>query len=273
MKMKLPDDLAKYCPTMVSFLSMTTDKWDKIKGRLKSRTQSISAEVNRFGEVKAGTTIYDLVQMAQYGDVKAASFLKLIDSLFEDVNDMISSEHYPRLRQTAINLVSDFDPHRSGYLNPIGELFSVLTLLKNSDYTLKQVEFPLPNGNTADYCLIHPNGVEVLVEVVNIHFKKGMIRSDSDLYSFLSYRVAEKIAAKTDGIELSRLGRKFLLLPVVWCDFEDIHSYLSVFEKIETEHNTLSFCVVGQIPSEDGTTSLMFSTVSRLVQIYNNQGT
>jgi hypothetical protein len=258
-----------YCPSLVSFVFLSKTQWDKIGSRFQQRVVTIERQVARNREIKAETTLHDLIILAQNGTAVAKSFLSLIDGLFKDMLNVVPKQYHSKIRQAARNLVSDFDSQRSGYLNPIGELLSLLSLLKNSSYKLRAIEFRLPNGKTADYCLANPVGFEILIEVTNIHFQPGKIRDKSDLIVFLSGRIEDKLTDKTKGLDLSQLGREFTLLPVVWCDFEDIHTFSSAFETVEAKYQTLPFCIIGQTPMSDGTYTHRFSTVKNLIEAYH----
>jgi hypothetical protein len=267
---RLDKHLRKYCPTLVSFILFSDSKWERISRRFGERMHSISKQTSDGNTFGAETTIYDLILQAETGNVIAKSFLSLIENIFKDITSVVPSQHYSEIRKSTMNLLSDFDPTRSGYLNPLGEFQALLSLLKNLNHKLKEIEFTLPNGKTVDYCFEAPSGKEILIEVTNIHFKDGIIKNESDLISFLSGRIKNKLDDKLNGIDLPKLGKEFTILPVVWCDFEDVHKYQTAFEFVESQYEILPFCVMGQTPQEDGTYSFRFSTVKRLIESYHN---
>lgn len=265
---RLDKYLLKYCPTLVTFVSLSESRWDKLSRRFGQRMKVIGKAVSEEGTFGAEATLHDLVVQAEANNTIAKSFLSLIDGVFKDVLKFVPSQHHTRVRKAAMNLLSNFDTQTSAYLDPLGELKALVSLLKNSGYKLKKIEFTLPNGKSADYCLVHPSGREILIDVINIHFKGGKIRNETDLISFLSKRIQDKVEEKTKGIDFSKLGKKFMLLPVVWCDFKDIYEHAAAFDTVEAKYGTLSFCVMGQTPTEDGSYTFHFSTVMRLIEAY-----
>lgn len=269
--MKLNYYLNKYCPTLVSFILLSDAEWEKITQRFDDRIKIHNEKIFTGKSVDAATTLYDLIARAEANNVIAMSFLTMIDNIFKDISNIVPVLHHPKIRRITMNMLSDFDEIRSGYLNPLGELQALLSILKNSNCKLKEIEYLLPNGKSADYYFETPIEGELLVEVTNIHFKDGLIKNESDLITFLSGRVTKKLAEKITGVNLTELGKKFILLPVVWCDFEDIHKYQSAFDIVETEQKTLPFCVMGQSPLENGSYIFRFSTVKKLIESYHNE--
>lgn len=266
---RLDKYLLKYCPALVNFVSLPERKWDALSRRFGQRMDKISIGVSEQGAFVAETTLHDLIVQAEADIAIAKNFLSFIDNVFKDVLKFVPTHHHAKLRQAARNLLSNFDIQRSAYLDPLGELEALLSLLKNSDYKLIEIEFKLSNGKSADYYLIHPSGHKILIDVLNIHFKDDRIQNEVDLFSFLSKRIQDKLEVKTSGVDFMQLGKQFKLLPVVWCDFKDIHKYISVFDKVEARFGTLSFCVMGQTQIEDGSYTFHFSTVNRLIEAYH----
>jgi len=268
---RLDKYLLKYCPVLVDFVSLPERKWDVLSRRFGQRMNKINIGVSEQGALVAETTLHDLIVQAEADIAIAKNFLLFIDNVFKDVLKFVPAHHHAKLRQAARNLLSNFDIQRSAYLDPLGELKALLSLLKNSDYKLIEIEFKLSNGKSADYYLIHPSGHKILIDVLNIHFKDGRIRNEVDLLSFLSKRIQDKLGEKTSGVDFMQLGKQFKLLPVVWCDFKDVHEYTAAFDTVEANFGTLPFCVMGQTSMGDGSYTFHFSTVKRLIEAYQKQ--
>jgi hypothetical protein len=268
---RLDKYLQKYCPTLVSFISLSESKWEEITQRFAERMAFIEQKTSGGNTIEVETTLYDLILKSETGNIVTKSFLSLIENTFKDIISIVPSQHYSEIRKSTMSLLSAFDPQRSNYLNPLGEFRAILSILKNSNNILKEIERPLPNGKTIDYCFADPSTrEEILVEVTNIHFKEGKIKTESDLILFLSGRISDKINDKLVDLDHSVYKKQVHLLPVVWCDFEDIYKYQSTFDNLESKFETLAFCIMGQTPLGDGSYTFGFSTVKNSIESYNN---
>jgi hypothetical protein len=268
---RLDKYLQKYCPTLVSFISLSESKWEEITQRFADRMSYIEQKTSGGKTLEVETTLYDVIIKAETGNIIHKSFLSLIDNTFKDIISIVPSQHHTEIRKSTMNLLSAFDAQRSNYLNPMGEFRVLISILKNSSNILKEIERPLPNGKTIDYYFADPvTGKEELIEVTNIHFKEGKIKTESDLVLFLSGRINDKIDDKLTNLDRSIYKNKFRILPVIWCNFKDIHKYQLAFDSLESKLGTLQFCIMGQTPLDDGSYTFGFSTVKRSIELYNN---
>lgn len=262
--------LNRYCPTLVSLSNLSDGEWRRISDRFARRWDSVGQKIDCRSSIDFESTIYDVVMQAESGQAESIAFLGFIEILCQDLKKHISQTHFSKLGQSINNLLSNFDVERSCYLDPIGELAVLLTIITESQLQLSDIESELPTGRRADFCFTNKEGGGIVyVEVLNIHFQDRKIQSELDLTSFLSKRLEDKLSHKLNGQKIVERDRIFTLLPVVWCNLEDVNKYVNVFELIKDKYQTLSICALVQARTCSNEVGYRFMTIKDALKIYN----
>jgi len=268
----LKDYLDKFCPTVVSMANLSNAEWQSISDRFDARMNRIVEALDTTTSIGVQTTIYDLVLLADSGQKEGISFLRFIERLSKDLIKDVPARFHVRLRNSFVNLVSNFDDARSGYLDPIGEFTALLSMVTESTLELKEIEATLPSGKKADFCFVDSKGDRLVwVEVLNIHFQEGKIRTDNDLLTFLSKRIEDKLQKKLHALGCEAPNRIFALLPVVWCELEDVQDRAEVILRVKQKYRTLPICLIAQTRSDSGEVGYRFTTMDHALRYSGTQ--
>ncbi len=258
----------KHCPSLFSLANLSTGEWDKIERRFVARTNHIDSTIKTASSITVGTTIYDVIKCAESGNKSHIAFLRFIEYLCEQILLTIPKVHHSRLRMSAINILSNFDRKRSFYLDPVGEFVALLNILKGSAFRLTEVETALPSGKKADFAILRASSQTILqIEVLNIHFGDGKIHNEDDLYIFLSKRIEDKLMSKIGKLHLEKGDSNFALLPVAWCDLDEVQHFPATFIRVEKQYPSLPICILAQQHSlEEDNYNYLFATVPEVLR-------
>lgn len=215
------------------------------------------------------TNIIDLIIKSELGeDPFIKEFVSFYDNLVKDITCMLDKKHHKGIRNFLIGKVTNFDS--GNYMNPIGEIAALHSILENSRFTLEQIEYKLPNRKRADLLLNDPlDNHKVIVEVLNIHVPDNL--GSEELKEFLLNKVREKIdKEELEDKFLKEWGRQ-IFLPIIWTfDFEQLlplEKFSLGFDKdcktYFPNSQVLGFCSLIQLIAKDGTRVFRFSSVMR----------
>lgn len=252
------------CPNLYEFASLSKSKWDSINLRINKRLEYLESQIEVYGYVNAETSLFDVIIQSKYElDQVAKDFLNFVESLINDINNLVPNNFHKKLKNRGHDLIANFDNIRSFYRDTIGEFIALITIIKNSDFQIDSIEFKLPNGKQADFKIYNHKNY-VLVDVLNINFKDGLIKSANDLNFFLSKRISDKIKEKLFGLSRNDIKYPFCILPIIWCDLNEIKFFHHVFETVQRKYNTLPFCAIAQFSNEKKNFGFYFSTINNI---------
>lgn len=255
------------CPNLYEFVSLTQKKWDKINLRSSERLQFIEAQISLNGNFTYEANLFDILIQVRKGELVAKYFVQFIEKIIIELVSLVPHKFHTKLKKRAYDIIANFDKSRSCYRDTLGEFVAIISLLKNSTYTLKAIEDYLPNGKQSDYHLRNSITDEgYLIDVLNINFKDKKIKSNDDLSRFLAKRISDKFEDKLTGLQRDKIPIYFTLLPVIWCDLEDVKSYLSTFNEVQNKYNLLPFCTITQSMNEDGSYNFHFYTIDNTIK-------
>jgi hypothetical protein len=184
---------------------------------------------------------------------------------------MLDKKHHKGIRNFLIGKVTNFDS--GNYMNPVGEIAALHSILENSRFTLEQIEYKLPNRKRADLLFKDSfDNHKVIVEVLNIHTPDNP--DSEELKEFLLNKVREKInKEELPEIFLEEWGRQ-IFLPIIWTfDFEQLLSLENFFFEFERDcksyfphSQVLGFCNLIQLIGKEGKCKLRFSSVMKNIK-------
>ena len=239
--------ILKYCPSLLLLANLSEVEWEKINARFIERVKHINTTVETNDSITVATTIYEVILRAETGDKPEIAFLAFIEYLCKQILLTVDKIHHPRLRKSAINIVSNFDLERSFYLDPIGEFAALINITQSPSIQLREVELSLPSGKRADFEVFIAKSQKILqIEVLNIHFVDGKIKSEGDLQTFLSKRIEDKLMSKIGTLTINEENKNFALLPVAWCSLYEVIHFPTAFSQVEKLYPLLPFCIVAQ---------------------------
>jgi len=158
------------------------------------------------------TSFFDIIMMAENGDISKICFLKQIDKMFKDIYSSMALEFQKKLRNIFEGKVFNLKSHN--YLSPIGELFCLYKFHFNSTMKVLDIEYKLSDDKPTFDFLVEINQKKYLVEIYNVHPKI----EKNDYLVDIENKIIDKLHIKKFNQNFK--DYKFFLFPIVW--FTDI---------------------------------------------------
>jgi len=257
------------CPFLTKLIGPDFKNWQSINHRYKQRIEHINRELTLQPSITIETTIYDLIVMANEGDLIASKYLKYINHLFQTIHKKIPTYLEKKFIKSIEPLLLNFDERSSKYQNVIGEYSALLKILSLDEinYDLINIEYPLTNGKFADFNIKETtSGNNLLIEIYNIHVKERMIKSEEELETFLIGRIQSKVNDKLKGLDNNLIKSKFVVLPILWCNLGEMKLYETFFEKFGDRNRGINCFAFGQTRDEDGEINFIFDSMKNLLK-------
>ncbi|HRE40387.1 MAG TPA: helix-turn-helix domain-containing protein [Ignavibacteria bacterium] len=197
----------KYLPNIYSVLSL--DK--KIK-KEKFWNEKLNNLIEHYGSFKIGqkkeTNLFDIIEMAENGELSKVCFLNQIDSMFSTLYTSMDYKFKIKLRNMLKGTLFNLNNHN--YLNPIGELFCIYKFHFNNETKILDLEYELEKNKPTFDLLIELNNNKYLVEIYNIHpnFEKENYLEE------VGSKIINKRRNKISSHNLE--NHIFLILPIIW---------------------------------------------------------
>jgi hypothetical protein len=224
------ENLEEAIPSLVALVNGGKFPWDKID-------RLFNAEVDKRLAACKGETItveaciYDIIIAARKQKPQAIRLLRFINKLFEDLTVTLQAAEKPLIKHTIRQMLESLD---GKYLNFVGELATLNSLLKSGNYRLVGMEDKMPNGKFIDFKLKQVGQDKFqLVEVFNIQLDNNRVVDDVEL---IRKRLMHKLSKKIED-KKARLSSdvSFCLIPVIWGGWEDIRVYSEFFKAHKLE--------------------------------------
>ena len=179
------------------------------------------------------TNIIDITINCEYNDSFHLQFAKFLDGLVKEALETLESLHKKKIRNNFKGKFTNFTSWN--FLNPFGEIISLLTILKSNNYSLLEIEHEISRRKSIDFLLEANNGRKIAVEVINIH-PKFQYKDITELENHLVGKIKTKIEEKTKNIQFDTLEfNSWTYLPVLWStDLEGLLSYKEFFVRFQT---------------------------------------
>lgn len=214
------ENLERYAPFIFKILGQEKVSWNRITKKFHAKYESRKFDYYKNGVTSVDVNFYDVITLVMKNEPNAIRLLGFFETVINELDKNITDKKL--VRKTIASFLLDFSKE---YLNYIGEL-SILNNLTTSGYTLKEVEFPLGNGNNADFRLVGKDGRRILVEVVNIHITDKTPTDKDTLKLFLEGKILDKINSKTKG---QKQFHTFYITPVLWGSLKELKPISEIF--------------------------------------------
>lgn len=177
------------------------------------------------------TNIIDFTIYCEQNNLFHIKLAKFLDDLVKEAIDTLSEEHKKGLRNAFKGKFTNFSSWN--YLNPFGEIISLLTILKSDNYKLLEIEHKIPNGRSIDFLFTTDNNSKIAVEVINFH-PEDTYNNISELEKHFMGKLEKKIGRESENIQFDMLQFTWTYLPVLWStDLKSLLNYKEFFENME----------------------------------------
>ena len=267
----LKANVERYLPGIIKVLGDNTMDWDYINDLFE---QVHEERVNRFN---AGTSealtveahIYDIIVEVKKENRRAINLLDYFDKLMHELALNLEADERKLIVNNIRNILISFN---SNYLNFIGELAVLNSLVRSKLYKLISVEEPLANKKSLDFKLLRTSDNKIqLVEIMNIHLDDSKVVSDNDLLEkFMSHRFNEKIADKRRDLEANI---DFFLVPILWGSADSLRIYSQHFENNEMYVNNVIEPVSYLTFGDENDPTFLMHRFGRVSNLFNTTST
>lgn len=218
--------LLKYFPNT---LSLIDQKYDF--SVLDERFDRILAD-DAISNKPRETNIIDFTIFCEQNNLFHIELAKFLDGLVKEAVETLGAKFKKGLRNAFKGKLTNYSSWN--YLNPFGEIISLLTILKNDNYNLLEIEHRIPNGKKLDFLFATTNKSKIAVEVINLH-PQDTYTNISELENDLLGKLKDKIEIESEGIEFDKLQFTWTYLPVLWSiDLKSLLPFKDYFERFET---------------------------------------
>jgi len=258
--------LQRFAPSLVKHFGPKPRDWARIEKKIIARMSRTEAELAVHSSWQVATTTWELVGLAHEGNQVERDFLRFIDGLADKLAQVTPPELLPSAREQFRNLFLDFSDTESSYLDKVGELAATHYFLACTGARPLGFEVKVIPGreNTFDLLVQLGDGSERPVEVLNVHFKDGLLSDEAGLHTFLDGRVEQKVCKKT-GKGLDAGIPPFELLLVLWCNIEILRQFAEAI--MSRAHGfELPACALIQLRDENGRKGWDFGSVAKFAR-------
>src|ERR1035437_44450 len=217
-------NLSFYLPSIFTIIDENDLDWTNIdslfKKKIEKRIQECKGET-----IIVETTIYDLIIEVKKKNSQALRLLDFINKLFYELSGNLDTLEKQLVKNNIRNILINFDMR---YLNFIGEIAVLNSLMKTKKYSLEGIETKLSNNKSIDFKLKqYSDNSYILIEIVNIHLNSDRIeKSNVKIDKFLTERLEQKVKNKKQGLFEDI---NFYLIPVLWGNSDDLKIYSDYF--------------------------------------------
>ena len=159
------------------------------------------------------TNIIDFVIYCEENNIFHKELASFLDGLVKEVVDILGVKFEKKLRNSFKGKFTNLSS--LNYLNPFGEVISLLTILKNKNNKLLEIEHKLSNKKSVDFIFSNKDNEKIGVEVRNIH-PKELYKNISELKQDLLGKLCNKISSESENIQFDSLNFTWTYLPVLW---------------------------------------------------------
>ncbi len=238
--------LKKYVPHFLRLLDPTPGQLRRIEKRIEDRYAQVDRSLQTSHEFIAETTLIDLFWKVDERKIHSLQFLNYIEKTCETILRNVSPNVLPEIRTTLFQLIINFDENKSRYRSYVGELSVLSKLVAEESLHLIKVEYPMPNGKSADYAFKTQKG-PILIEIENLDLKADKIETIEALDTIITYRTEKKLNDKFSNLP-KNWKHSISLIQVVWADMPKLYRFKTYFEKrTKYENVVLQLMMVAQL--------------------------
>jgi hypothetical protein len=177
------------------------------------------------------TNIVDVTIFCEQNNPFHLEMAKFLEGLVKEAINIVGEKHIKRLSNNFQGKFTNFSSWN--YLNPFGEIISLMTLLRNDNYKLMEIEHEIPNRKSIDFLFSTTDNKNIAVEIINIHPKENY-KDIVELENHIIGKLMSKIEKESKSIDFDSLQFTWAYLPVLWStNLEGLIKYKEFFERFE----------------------------------------
>jgi hypothetical protein len=233
LKINIKKGIERYMPSIFLLLNNEDINWQKINDQVLKAHLKRKKEYNaNNNQLTIEMSFYDLISHALKDPKNALGVFDFINRVVFNLSNNLNAAQKREFKKTIYSMLTNLNRN---YLNFVGELAVINGLLNSKLYALERVEFPLPNGKNVDFMVLDiKRNKKILIEVLNIHLKKGLPDNYEGIKQFLLHRFNEKLRSKKQNLP-SDFEIEIILAPVVWVeahhDLQKLYDFYSAGNK------------------------------------------
>ena len=211
---------------LYSLISQTSHKfsWTSVNKSLSKDLKKAKEKLYSEGTFQKDANLFSLIVEKIHGEGKGNSMLDFYNNVFLSLDQNLELKEKKLLSLTLNNILTNNDKN---YVNFIGELATLNTVMRTNKYHLKSVEKQIVDNEkvSADFLLVQKaDNFEIYLEVLNIHLHE----KDFQDYSEIEYHLQSKFTKKK-GEKILTKEKVILIQPVFWTKSEEQLRQLSKF--------------------------------------------
>jgi hypothetical protein len=259
--------LRMYFPIFFELLGDNKIKWKTVTKVFSEKVEEWKAKHDKTGKnICAEASLFNLITASMQGNDNAASHLKFIRNVFEELIKNLGTEERKLVVPALYGMLTNINRKFYSFL---GELCVLNSIKKNTAFKLFAVEVPVladqPKGTKLDFHFVnHGNSKSLFVEVVNVHLNGIEEWPDEKLNNLLHQKIQGKL--NSTGI---KHNQGFQLVPVFWGQFDE----LDRINKFYNDHkvnfvNTTPPLSFASFTYGDGGKIHFFGTIDSIIEKY-----
>ncbi|MEX2336360.1 MAG: hypothetical protein WD555_03715 [Fulvivirga sp.] len=265
MEFDLKNRLKIYIPALFDLIEEDQIDWNPIIKNFDKKYNELKKKLKETAEpVPTKSSLYGIITQAIQGNISAIRIFDFINKLFQELSDSLNINERKLIKRNLFDILVSQDEK---YLNYVGELACLNTILKTGDYRLLKVEQKLEEGikesSHIDFMLLaNRTNSKYLVEIVNVHLSKDNTRDNFKIERLLEQKVRNKVL-----ITAKKSVNPFILVPILWGSHEWIKKILEFYETIEfqLENVLIPSCYIPFTDSE-GNMIHRFGTIDTIFE-------
>jgi hypothetical protein len=212
MKYNVMGLLMTYMPSFLELLGDQEISWTSINRILEAHIQKVRDEFAVTQEVvQKEATFYGVLMNHHFGTGESSGMFDFYDATFKSLCRILSNEEKKPIHRMLSKVL--LNPNKD-YLNFIGELATLNKLMLTEEYELINIEETIhpERAVSADiFFKRKKDGIELLIEVLNLHIENKEFKNNCEIESHLSAKFSKKVGEKIINPE-----RLVLIQPVLW---------------------------------------------------------
>ena len=212
--------LEYYIPSLLELINGNI-RWTSLKKILENKFNEYKERYNNGERFELRVTLYSICVSAAKGNTESKQFLYFIDNVFKSLANCLSASEKTLIKENITNLLE----YRDGFLNYLGELCVLNSLMSSGFYRLEKTEYRLEKDRKGiDFKITNiETNQSYLIEVVNIELREDKMTDHNLIQKFLTSKIQEKLNI-TDESGIT----EYTLIPVIWGGRDNVNNILKV---------------------------------------------
>jgi len=200
-----------YSPNLFNLINESFDyrKFCKKAEKFLKKNENIRIQKNFI------TVLFEIIKVIKKDEQNEyIEELMFIDLKIGEALEIIPIDKHNELGNLLKAMIFDFS--QLSFLNPIGEILSLLLLNKRENYEFIDYEVDFPNKKTKDFKFKNIfNGKIEIVEVVNMSYDSRKYKNSEGLSKFICDKLSSKIKDETKGVSFEKYQNKLKFLIII----------------------------------------------------------